>query len=49
MKMEPFTGFKRKAMVIVPTYENMRKRTGDRRQQHDAIEVPFMALANMKC
>ena len=49
MKMELFAGFKRKAVIIAPTYENLRKRIGERRQQHDSVDVPFMTLANMKC
>lgn len=48
MKMELFAGFKRSAVVIVPTYENLRKRIGEKRP-YDVVDVPFMALANMKC
>lgn len=48
VKMEAFKEFKTKAVVVVPTFENLRKRTGEKRQR-DGEDVPFMPLAEMKC
>ena len=46
--MEAFKEFKTKAVVVIPTFENLRKRIGEKRQR-DGEDVPFMPLAEMKC
>jgi len=49
-KMEPFEGFKRKAVIIVPTHDNLRRRTSDSKRKNEIIhEVPFGDLCDMKC
>ncbi|XP_065655074.1 heterogeneous nuclear ribonucleoprotein U isoform X1 [Hydra vulgaris] len=50
-KMEAFTGFKRKAVVVVPTHDNLRKRTSDSKRKADGYlhDVPFGDLCDMKC
>ena len=48
IKMEAFKEFKTKAVVVIPTFENLRKRIGEKRQR-DGEDVPFMPLAEMKC
>ena len=41
-KMEPFVEFKRKAVIIVPTHDNLRRRTSDAKRKNEIIhEVPF--------
>ena len=40
--MEPFVEFKRKAVIIVPTHDNLRRRTSDAKRKNEIIhEVPF--------
>lgn len=49
-KMELFTDFKRKAVVIVPTHDNLRRRTSDAKRKGESVhEVPFADLCDMKC
>ena len=49
-KMEVFEGFKRKAVVIVPTHDSLRRRTSDSKRKGETIhEVPFGDLCDMKC
>eukprot|EP00111_Clytia_hemisphaerica_P001230 TCONS_00003505-protein len=49
-KMEPFNEFKRKAVIIVPTHDNLRRRTSDAKRKNEIIhEVPFGDLCDMKC
>ena len=49
-KMEPFVEFKRKAVIIVPTHDNLRRRTSDAKRKNEIIhEVPFGDLCDMKC
>ena len=48
--MELFEGFKRKAVVIVPTHDSLRRRTSDSKRKGEIIhEVPFGDLCDMKC
>jgi len=50
MKMNLFNGFKRKAVVIVPTHDNLRRRTSDsKRRGESLVEIPFGDLCDMKC
>lgn len=49
-KMSLFPGFKRKAVVIVPTHDNLRRRTSDSKRRGDnMVEIPFGDLCDMKC
>lgn len=49
-KMEAFTDFKRKAVLLVPTHDNLRRRTSDAKRKGDNIhDVPFGDLCDMKC
>ena len=48
--MALFSEFKRKAVVIVPTHDNLRRRTSDSKRRGDNIaEIPFGDLCDMKC
>ena len=48
--MEPFNEFKRKAVVVVPTHDNLRRRTSDAKRKGDGShDVPFGDLCDMKC
>ena len=46
-KMRPFEGFQRKAIVIVPTDEEFRRRI-DQRTKEEGKEVPEKAVLEMK-
>ena len=49
-KMEPFEKFKRKAVIVVPTHDNLRRRTSDAKRKTDTvIDIPFADLCDMKC
>lgn len=49
-KMNFFDGFKRKAVVVVPTHDNLRRRTSDsKRRGENLVEIPFGDLCDMKC
>jgi len=49
-KLKPFTNFKRKAIVVVPTHDNLRKRTSDTKRKGEGIhDIPFGDLCDMKC
>jgi len=49
-KMESFSGFIRKGIVVVPTHDNLRKRTSEAKRKGDNIhDVPFADLCDMKC
>ena len=45
-KMRPFEGFNRKAIVCIPTQEDLKKRTEDRKKE--GIELPENAVSDMK-
>lgn len=45
-KIRPFEGFSRKAIVCIPTQEELRKRTEDRKKE--GIELPENAVSDMK-
>lgn len=45
--MRPFEGFKRKAIVIVPTDEEFRRRIAQR-EKEEGKEVPETAVLEMK-
>ena len=49
--MEAFVGYKRKAVVVVPTHDNLRRRTSDSKRKSDGYlhDVPFGDLCDMKC
>ena len=48
--MEPFEKFKRKAVIVVPTHDNLRRRTSDAKRKTDTvIDIPFADLCDMKC
>ncbi len=47
-KIEGFSGFCRKAVAVIPTFENLRKRTNEKKQR-EGIDIPFDVLASMKC
>lgn len=50
LKLENFKDFKRKAVVIVPTHDNLRRRTSDAKRKGEIIhDVPFGDLCDMKC
>lgn len=51
VKMELFKEFTRKAAVVIPTYENLRKRIADKKQREgiERLDVPFDVLSSMKC
>lgn len=49
-KMGMFEGFTRRAVVIVPTHDNLRRRTSDAKRRGETIhDVPFADLCDMKC
>ena len=44
--MRPFEEFNRKAIVCIPTQEDLKKRTEDRKKE--GIELPENAVSDMK-
>ena len=46
-KMRPFEGFQRKAIVIVPTDEEFKRRT-EQREKEEGKEIPEIAVLEMK-
>ncbi|KAL5008098.1 hypothetical protein ScPMuIL_013679 [Solemya velum] len=46
-KMQPFEGFQRKAVVIVPTEEEFKRRT-EQREKDEGKEIPEKAVLEMK-
>merc|ERR1712226_1527219 len=49
-KMNFFAEFKRKAVVIVPSHDNLRRRTSESKRRGDnMVEIPFGDLCDMKC
>lgn len=46
-KMRPFTGFKRRAVVVLPTDKVFRERI-DKRTKEEGKEVPETAILEMK-
>ena len=46
-KMRPFEGFQRKAVVIVPTDEEFKRRC-DQREKEEGKEIPDSAVLEMK-
>jgi len=49
-KMNLFSEFKRKAVVIVPSHDNLRRRTSESKRRGDnMVEIPFGDLCDMKC
>jgi len=48
-KMEGFTGFQRKGVIVIPTHDNLRKRTSDATRERKDEGVPFGDLCDMKC
>jgi len=50
MKMAAFAGFKRKAVLIVPMHDSLRRRTSDaKRRGENLIDIPFGDFCDMKC
>merc|ERR1711962_1649212 len=50
MKMAPFAGFKRKAVLVVPMHDSLRRRTSDaKRRGETLIDIPFGDFCDMKC
>lgn len=45
-KIRPFEGFNRRAIVCIPTQEDLKKRTEDRKKE--GIELPENAVSDMK-
>ena len=45
-KIRPFEGFNRRAIVCIPTQEELKKRTEDRKKE--GIELPENAVSDMK-
>ncbi|XP_001625157.3 heterogeneous nuclear ribonucleoprotein U isoform X2 [Nematostella vectensis] len=45
-KMNPFEGFNRKAVVCIPTMEELNKRVEERKKE--GVELPFNAICDMK-
>lgn len=45
--MQPFEGFQRKAVVIVPTEEDFKRRT-EQREKDEGKEIPEKAVLEMK-
>lgn len=45
--MRPFEGFQRKAVVIVPTDEEFKRRC-DQREKEEGKEIPDSAVLEMK-
>ena len=45
-KIRPFEGFSRKAIVCIPSQEELKKRTEDRKKE--GIELPENAVSDMK-
>merc|ERR1712168_1526845 len=49
-KMAPFEGFKRKAVLVVPMHDSLRRRTSDaKRREENMIDIPFGDFCDMKC
>lgn len=49
-KMKAFEKFKKRAVVVVPTHDNLRRRTSDAKRKVDTvIDIPFADLCDMKC
>lgn len=46
-KMKGFAGFKRRAVVICPTDEDLKKRT-EKREREEGKDVPDKAVLEMK-
>ena len=46
-KMKGFAGFKRRAVVICPTDEDLKKRT-EKREKEEGKDVPEKAVLEMK-
>merc|ERR1719427_2128700 len=50
MKMAPFEGFKRKAVLVVPMHDSLRRRTSEaKRRGENMIDIPFGDFCDMKC
>eukprot|EP00794_Sanderia_malayensis_P017867 gene17867-19648_t len=47
VKMENFKDFQRKAVVVIPTFENQRRQMNEKKHGN-GIDVPFDVLASMK-
>merc|ERR1719378_296426 len=49
-KMAPFAGFKRKAILVVPIHDSLRRRTSDAKRRGEIlIDIPFGDFCDMKC
>ena len=46
--MEAFDGFKRKAVVLIPSHDDLRKRNSEKRHKDGGFDLPLGDLLDMK-